>query len=109
MNLDKKSHTMTCQFFGQSTLEQRGSDASQTLTPGETLACATAATDPLGIHFGIGASADIPDQRKVIGRVCSDSANLACDGVVSCDCATNAHPGPVVEQLSVIIKKQKGD
>jgi hypothetical protein len=63
----------------------------------------------LGLRFDIGASAGIPDQRKVLARVCSDTAKLACDAVVSCDCATTPHPGPVVEPLALIIKKQKGD
>ena len=103
MNLNKKEVAVTCQFFYADTAVQTGVDASLTLQPGQSANCAGAGGDPLGI-FLVAANSGT---AGFVGsaRICSSAKVLSIDATLVCDLLS----GPVMKDLKVILKKQKGD
>lgn len=103
MNLNKKEAAVTCQFFYAVTALQVGTDASLTLQPGQSAGFSGAGSDPLGIHL---MDADAGTSGFVgSARVCSSAKALSIDATLVCDLLS----GPVIKDLKVIRKKQKGD
>jgi hypothetical protein len=103
MNLNKKIADVTVQFFTGIGPSQDGVDATDTLSPGESVNISGAGADPLGI-FIINADAATTGVEGS-ARVCSTAKALSIDATLVCDVAT----GPVMKDLKVVLKKQKGD
>lgn len=92
-NLDNAPRTVSCQFFLGFGNMQKGSDAVMMLGLAETGECATRDPDPTGI-FVVNADADTGDFEGK-GRVCADTARLACHAHLACS-------GAGLESLSLI-------